>query len=98
MLYLLPDYCKGRETLQNLCEQIAGDALLYSLFKEDAEPVKCPLEGKIIMNQTNLFEIVLQNAMILSQVRSHSHTIAVMVNAKTPYQILKAVPKKVGSS
>lgn len=39
------DYCKGRETLQNLCEQIAGDALLYSLFKENAEPVKCPLRG-----------------------------------------------------
>lgn len=39
------DYCKGRETLHNLCEQIAGDALLYSLFKENAEPVKCPLRG-----------------------------------------------------
>ncbi|XP_031633309.1 uncharacterized protein LOC116347051 isoform X3 [Contarinia nasturtii] len=39
------NYCKGRETLQNLCEQIAGDALLYSLFKENAEPVKCPLIG-----------------------------------------------------
>ncbi|XP_055321818.1 uncharacterized protein LOC129577954 isoform X3 [Sitodiplosis mosellana] len=39
------NYCKGRETLQNLCEQIAGDALLYSLFKENAEPVKCPLRG-----------------------------------------------------
>ena len=40
------DYCKGRETLQNLCEQIAGDALLYSLFKENADPVKCPLRGR----------------------------------------------------
>lgn len=41
-----PGYCRGRETLQNLCEQIPGDALLFSMFKENAEPVKCPLKGK----------------------------------------------------
>lgn len=38
-------FCRGRESLQNLCEQIPGDALLYSMFKENAEPVKCPLKG-----------------------------------------------------
>lgn len=38
-------FCKRRETLQNLCDQIPGDALLYSLFRENAEPVKCPLKG-----------------------------------------------------
>ncbi|XP_032596202.1 uncharacterized protein LOC6567544 isoform X1 [Drosophila grimshawi] len=43
-----PDFCKGRETLQNLCDQIPGDALLYSLFRESAEPVKCPLKGPFI--------------------------------------------------
>jgi hypothetical protein len=37
--------CKGRETLQFLCEQIPGDALLYSMFREASEPVKCPLKG-----------------------------------------------------
>ncbi|TMW48468.1 hypothetical protein DOY81_006450, partial [Sarcophaga bullata] len=42
------DFCKGRETLQNLCDQIPGDALLYSLFRESAEPVKCPLKGPFI--------------------------------------------------
>lgn len=31
--------------MQNLCEQIPGDALLYSMFKENAEPVRCPLKG-----------------------------------------------------
>ncbi|XP_067618574.1 uncharacterized protein aus isoform X2 [Eurosta solidaginis] len=41
-------FCKGRETLQNLCDQIPGDALLYSLFRESAEPVKCPLKGPFI--------------------------------------------------
>ncbi|XP_022227960.2 LOW QUALITY PROTEIN: uncharacterized protein LOC111077839 [Drosophila obscura] len=42
------NFCKGRETLQNLCDQIPGDALLYSLFRESAEPVKCPLKGPFI--------------------------------------------------
>ncbi|KAH8407965.1 hypothetical protein KR222_005861, partial [Zaprionus bogoriensis] len=42
-------FCKGRETLQNLCDQIPGDALLYSLFRESAEPVKCPLKGEFPM-------------------------------------------------
>ena len=38
--------CRGRETLQNLCDQIPGDALLYSMFKVDADPIKCPIKGK----------------------------------------------------
>lgn len=42
--------CRGRETLQNLCDQIPGDALLYSMFKVDAEPIKCPIRG---MNDGN---------------------------------------------
>ncbi|XP_062557493.1 uncharacterized protein LOC134222341 isoform X2 [Armigeres subalbatus] len=37
--------CKGRETLHYLCEQIPGDALLYSMFKINPEPIKCPLAG-----------------------------------------------------
>lgn len=42
-----PDHCKTKESLQNLCEQIPGDANLFSMFKVDAEPVKCPLKGKV---------------------------------------------------
>lgn len=38
--------CRSKETLQFLCEQIPGDALLYSMFKVDAEPIKCPIKGK----------------------------------------------------
>ena len=38
-------FCRGRESLQNLSEQIPGDALLYSMFKENAVPIKCPLKG-----------------------------------------------------
>ncbi|CAO1439869.1 unnamed protein product [Diamesa serratosioi] len=37
--------CRGRDTLQFLCDQIPGDALLYSMFKTDAEPIKCPIKG-----------------------------------------------------
>lgn len=44
--------CRGRETLQNLCDQIPGDALLYSMFKVDAEPIKCPIRGTVVV--TNL--------------------------------------------
>lgn len=44
--------CRGRETLQNLCDQIPGDALLYSMFKIDADPIKCPIKGKnVIINK-----------------------------------------------
>jgi hypothetical protein len=39
--------CRPRETLQNLCDQIPGDALLYSMFKVDAEPIKCPIRGML---------------------------------------------------
>jgi hypothetical protein len=39
--------CRPRETLQNLCDQIPGDALLYSMFKIDAEPIKCPIRGEL---------------------------------------------------
>ncbi|XP_037912668.1 uncharacterized protein LOC119652536 isoform X4 [Hermetia illucens] len=45
VLQFKESFCKRRETLQNLCDQIPGDALLYSLFRENAEPVKCPLNG-----------------------------------------------------
>ncbi|CAH1730800.1 unnamed protein product [Chironomus riparius] len=40
--------CRGRETLQNLCDQIPGDALLYSMFKVDADPIKCPIKGSYL--------------------------------------------------
>lgn len=48
-LQLFIGYCRGRETLQTLCDQIPGDALLYSLFRENAEPVKCPLKGMYVL-------------------------------------------------
>lgn len=46
--------CRERETLQYLCDQIPGDALLFSMFKVDAEPIKCPIRG--MKHQTILDE------------------------------------------
>ncbi|KAL1490880.1 hypothetical protein ABEB36_011562 [Hypothenemus hampei] len=38
-------FCQGREALPTLCSLITGDALLYSLFRENASPVSCPFRG-----------------------------------------------------
>ncbi|KAI9551902.1 hypothetical protein GHT06_022237 [Daphnia sinensis] len=38
-------YCEGRDTLENLCSMIPGDAQQYSLFRRDATPVECPFRG-----------------------------------------------------
>lgn len=42
----------GRELLNYYCEQIPGDAMLYSMFKIDSEAVKCPppLKGRLTFN------------------------------------------------
>lgn len=39
---LFLQFADGRELLNYYCEQIPGDAMLYSMFKIDSEPVKCP--------------------------------------------------------
>ncbi|KAK6633603.1 hypothetical protein RUM44_004210 [Polyplax serrata] len=40
-------YCDSRDSLDNLCNQIAGDATLYSMFRVDpiGGPVPCPFKG-----------------------------------------------------
>ncbi|KAJ8668565.1 hypothetical protein QAD02_010228 [Eretmocerus hayati] len=38
-------YCHGRNSLASLCSYITGDALLYSMFREDAVSVPCPFHG-----------------------------------------------------
>lgn len=37
-------YCEEKDTLENLCSQIPGDAQLYSLFRIDAQPIDCPFK------------------------------------------------------
>ncbi|XP_050677945.1 uncharacterized protein LOC126974451 [Leptidea sinapis] len=38
-------FCHRRDALPHLCSSITGDALLYSMFRENADPVDCPLKG-----------------------------------------------------
>ncbi|XP_053971452.1 uncharacterized protein LOC128872615 [Hylaeus volcanicus] len=38
-------YCNSRSSLASLCSSITGDALLYSMFREEATPVPCPFRG-----------------------------------------------------
>lgn len=38
-------FCHGRNTLASLCSYITGDALLYSMFREESIPVPCPFHG-----------------------------------------------------
>ncbi|XP_030756930.1 LOW QUALITY PROTEIN: uncharacterized protein LOC115882824 [Sitophilus oryzae] len=38
-------FCHSRDALPTLCSLITGDALLYSLFRENATPVQCPFRG-----------------------------------------------------
>ncbi|KAG6796213.1 hypothetical protein HZU73_08338 [Apis mellifera caucasica] len=38
-------YCHSRNSLSSLCSYITGDALLYSMFREEAIPVPCPFRG-----------------------------------------------------
>ncbi|KAG7299673.1 hypothetical protein JYU34_016670, partial [Plutella xylostella] len=38
-------FCHRRDALPHLCSLITGDALLYSMFRESADPVDCPLKG-----------------------------------------------------
>ncbi|XP_049865716.1 uncharacterized protein LOC126366593 isoform X3 [Pectinophora gossypiella] len=38
-------FCHRRDALPHLCSLITGDALLYSMFRENADPVNCPLTG-----------------------------------------------------
>ena len=38
-------YCHNRNSLASLCNYITGDALLYSMFREEALAVACPFRG-----------------------------------------------------
>lgn len=63
LFYPLPG---GRELLNYYCEQIPGDAMLFSMFKIDSEPVKCPppLKGMHDSVFFNLFVPVATSARV----------------------------------
>lgn len=37
-------FCHSRETLNKICALITGEALLYSMFRENATPITCPFK------------------------------------------------------
>lgn len=41
---VLAAFCHGRETLSKICALITGEALLYSMFRENATPITCPFK------------------------------------------------------
>jgi hypothetical protein len=84
--------CRPRETLQNLCDQIPGDALLYSMFKVDAEPIKCPIRGK---NSSGSRKFLRLTANSIPQDHLHSPIIVVMASVKIPFPTSKAVRRTV---
>lgn len=45
VLCRVPAFCDVRDSLDNLCGQITGDATLYSMFRSDAGPTECPFRG-----------------------------------------------------
>ena len=45
--FLFSAYCQHKNTLSSLCSYITGDALLYSMFREEAIPVPCPFHGPL---------------------------------------------------
>lgn len=44
-MWFILAYCHSRELLPSLCGLITGDALLYSMFRENAVPIPCPFKG-----------------------------------------------------
>lgn len=64
--------CRGRETLQNLCDQIPGDALLYSMFKVDADPIKCPIRGMSHANTSHTTETFCESVAWRILITTHS--------------------------
>jgi hypothetical protein len=44
-LSLVSAYCLQKDSLDNLCGQITGDATLFSMFRSDAGPTECPFRG-----------------------------------------------------
>jgi len=46
-------YCETYfQTFDSLCENIAGDAPMYSMFRRSAEPVRCPFKGPFSFSYT----------------------------------------------
>ena len=46
-------YCETYfDTFESLCDNIAGDSPMHTMFRRDAEPVKCPFKGPFLFSYT----------------------------------------------
>jgi len=46
-------YCETYfDTFETLCSDISGDAPMHTMFRRDAEPVKCPFKGPFLFSYT----------------------------------------------
>lgn len=46
LFFVISAFCETRLTdLDNMCNQIPGDAVLLSMYRSEASPVPCPFKG-----------------------------------------------------
>jgi len=46
-------YCETYfDTFESLCDNIAGDSPMHTMFRRDAQPVKCPFKGPFLFSYT----------------------------------------------
>ena len=46
-----PGYCETYfDTFESLCSNIAGDSPMHTMFRKDAQPVKCPFKGPFLFS------------------------------------------------
>ena len=44
-------YCETYfDTFESLCDNIAGDSPMHTMFRRDAEPVRCPFKGPFLFS------------------------------------------------
>ena len=48
-------YCETYfDTFESLCSNIAGDSPMHTMFRRDAQPVRCPFKVKIFQEKKNI--------------------------------------------
>ena len=50
---IIAGYCETYfDTFESLCDNIAGDSPMHTMFRRDAEPVRCPFKGPFLFSYT----------------------------------------------
>ena len=52
-VFITLGYCETYfDTFESLCDNIAGDSPMHTMFRRDAQPVKCPFKGPFLFSYT----------------------------------------------